>query len=98
MNAELLLIPALGDARESETALTETLTARGVTVTEVTLLPAEPRELKKALRVAVGRSDLIVVCGGIGFAPENNAVATVCAAIGAATRQDVGVLARLRAA
>ena len=98
MNAELLLIPSAGQASESKATLTEWLTTRGVRMTDVVVLPAEPRELNQALRVAVGRSDLIVVCGGIGFAPEDIAVATVCAAIGAATRQDAGVLSRLKAA
>ena len=98
MNAELLLIPSAGTAAASDAALTEALTACGADIVDRTVLTAESRDLKRALRVAVERSDLIVVCGGIGFEPENNAVATVCSAVGGATHRDAGVLARLKAA
>lgn len=100
MNAELIFVPSprRADTVEGNSAiLRAALSQFSVPVDHAGTPAADPSALKRALRDAVNRSDVIVVCGGIGGEPEDRTVATVCAAIGMPTRVEPGVLARLEA-
>ncbi len=101
MNAEIILIKKQNEEQLLESnppVITEALATCGIDTRYVTTVGREPIELKKALKTAVMRSDVIAVCGGIGWNDDDTAVSAVCSAIGVKLARDNAVAEGIRAA
>lgn len=101
MNAEILFVRKASTEDRSESALSvirDGLAACGVETRHTAVVGCEPIELKRALKTAVLRSDVIAVCGGVGWDAEDRTVCTVCSAIGMRVAQDPAVAARIERA
>ena len=85
LTAELLAIGTeltVGETLDTNSGeLARSLVAHGVTVTRVANLPDDLGVVVEALRLALGRADLVVTTGGLGPTPDDltrEAVAEVC--------------------
>lgn len=98
MNAEIISIRKQSNADSIESNLLiikDGLSVCGIDTRHSCTVGTEPIELKRALKTAVLRSDVIVVCGGIGWESDDNAVATVCSAIGMSVVSDEATVERI---
>lgn len=98
MNAEIISIRKQSVESQIESNLIiikDGLSVCGIDTRHTCVVGTEPIELKRALKAAVLRSDVIIVCGGIGWEPDDRAVNTVCSAIGMATTRDDATIERI---
>ncbi len=99
MNAEIISVSKqlYGDRIDKNVkVLTELLNMCSVSVDNSTVIGTDARELKKALRQAVARSELIIVCGGVGSDEDDNTVKAVCSAVGLGCNENDAAVAKLK--
>lgn len=81
MNAEIITVGAglvLGNtANTSGQFLSHELAAFGIEVTQVSAVGADEASVRQALRLALGRSDLVVLAGGLGQEPGGSVLEVV---------------------
>jgi len=76
--------------------LAERLTEHGYRVEEIGILPDETRRIEAAVRQAVFRCRLVVVCGGLGPTSDDRTTEAVAQAVGRKRVLDAGQWERLR--
>ena len=100
LTAELLSIGSeltVGDTRDTNAGeLARWLTAMGVRVARLTVLPDELEVVTEAFRHALARSDLIVSTGGLGPTPDDLTRESIAAACGETPDVDPDLEAWLR--
>lgn len=98
--AELLSIGAeltVGDTRDTNAGeLARSLTGQGVRVARLTALPDRLDDVTEAIRLGIGRSDLVVSTGGLGPTPDDLTREAIAAACGETPTVDPKLEARLR--
>lgn len=98
--AELLAVGSeltVGETRDTNSGeLAASLTAEGVEVVRMTVLPDDLAEVRTAFEAALGRSDLVVSTGGLGPTPDDLTRESIAAAIGETPLVDPGLEAWLR--
>lgn len=98
MNAEIITIKKQSGADSIESnqlVIKDGLSVCGIDTRHSCVVGTEPIELKRALKTAVLRSDVIVICGGIGWESDDRAVNTVCSAIGMGAVSDEATVERI---
>lgn len=95
MNAEIIFVGGKPTNEKSIKQLMASLTADGAEVTYESEVEASAMEVKKALKAAAERSQMIVLMGGMGVEGGDLTVKSVCDAVGVDTVCDQNVLATI---
>jgi nicotinamide-nucleotide amidase len=100
VTAELLAVGTeltVGETTDTNSGeLARSLVGLGVTITRISNLPDELAAVVEALRVALGRADLVVTTGGLGPTPDDLTREAVAEACGEAVVVDPATLDWLR--
>lgn len=100
MNAELITVGTellLGETVNTDAAyLSEQLAACGINTYYHTTVGDNPTRIAKALQQAIGRSEIIILTGGLGATDDDITKQTVCEALGIELHEDEHTLARIR--
>ncbi len=95
MNAEIIFVGGKPSNKKSIKQLMTSLTSGGAEVTYESEVEASAMEVKKALKAAAERSQMIVLMGGMGVEGGDLTVKSVCDAVGVDTICDQKVLASI---
>ena len=100
LSAEVLSVGSeltTGETRDTNAGdLARALTEAGVVVSRMTSLPDDEPSLRAAIEGVLGRSDLVVLTGGLGPTPDDLTREAIAAAVGEEPYVDAGLEAWLR--
>lgn len=100
MNAEIITVGTellLGETVNTDAAyLSEQLAACGINTYYHTTVGDNPTRIAKALQQAIGRSEIIILTGGLGATDDDITKQTVCEALGIELHEDEHTLQRIR--
>lgn len=100
MNAELITVGTellLGETVNTNAAfLSEKLAECGINTYYHTTVGDNPSRIAKALQQAIGRSEIIILTGGLGATDDDITKQTVCEALGIELKEDEHTLQRIR--
>jgi nicotinamide-nucleotide amidase len=100
LTAELLSVGSeltTGETRDTNAGdLARDLTEAGVVVTRLTGLPDDEPALRDAIQAALGRTDLVILTGGLGPTPDDLTREAIAAAVGELPAVDAALEGWLR--
>lgn len=101
MRAEIIAVGTellLGDVVDTNsTYLSRELAALGIAVTHRQTVGDNPQRMRDAVKLALSRADIVVLCGGLGPTPDDLTKEIACEALGVPLALDERSLARIKA-